>query len=122
MQLVTQCEANFARQIFPCIDEPCFKAVFQLSIWVEHPSHIALSNTPCSKIEDLAEGRLFHFEETPKMSTYLFAFVVGMYEHHEIETKRGIKVRSYTPVGQIDQSLDLLKIAAESIDLYEDYF
>ncbi len=45
------------------------------------------------------EGRLFRFEETPKMSTYLFAFVIGKYEYHEIATNRGVTVRSYAPEG-----------------------
>ncbi len=27
-ELVTQCEANHARKIFPCIDEPAFKSIF----------------------------------------------------------------------------------------------
>ena len=35
-----------ARTLMPCLDEPRFKAVFKLSVKVNHKSHIAISNTP----------------------------------------------------------------------------
>ena len=56
------------------------------------------------------------------MSTYLSAFLVGKFDKVEVLTKRGISVRGYTPVGLSHGALEHTKIAAESIDLYEEYF
>jgi aminopeptidase N len=33
------------------------------------------------------------------MSTYLFAFVIGKFDHVEFQTKNGVKVRGYTAKG-----------------------
>ena len=50
--VATQFESHYARQAFPCIDEPEAKAVFELSISVpEDSGDLVLSNTPISKTE-----------------------------------------------------------------------
>lgn len=38
-------EPNFARRIFPCLDEPQHKATFQFTVG-HHQSNRAISNTP----------------------------------------------------------------------------
>lgn len=97
---MSQCEPAHARKIFPCVDEPCFKSIFQISLFVEHPTHIALSNTEVDSIETLIEGRWYHFKDTPLMSAYLVAIVIGRFDHIETYSKTSnIKVRAYTPVG-----------------------
>src|SRR5579872_411316 len=66
-----------ARRVFPCWDEPSFKATFQTTLTV--PSHLAAySNSPVVADTDLGNGqRTVSFSPTMKMSTYLNAFVVG---------------------------------------------
>ncbi|HTV49961.1 MAG TPA: M1 family aminopeptidase [Steroidobacteraceae bacterium] len=74
--LVTQMEATDARRMFPCWDEPAFRAVFDLTFKV--PSAWAtVSNMPI--LERRVEGALqtVRFQPTPKMPTYLVAFVAG---------------------------------------------
>lgn len=56
------------------------------------------------------------------MSSYLLAFVIGKFDHIEYTTKNGIKVRGYTAKGYSQDSSEHTKIAAEAIDLYEEYF
>ena len=92
----TNCEPIEARTMLPCLDEPCYKAVFNLSVKVNNPAHIAISNTPIRAKHD----SLVQFEPTPKMSTYLLVCVVGRFENIEVEpSKDGVKVGGYTPVG-----------------------
>ncbi|MGH7241349.1 MAG: M1 family metallopeptidase, partial [Candidatus Saccharimonadales bacterium] len=63
------------------------------------------------------------FETTPKMSTYLLAFVFGDLHCKSTETARGTKVSvwgtSAQPANSFDFSLD---IAKQSIEFFEDYF
>ncbi len=56
------------------------------------------------------------------MSTYLLAFIIGKFDHIELSTKRGVKVRGYTKKGHSQDCLEHTKIGAEAIDMYEDYF
>uniref|UniRef100_A0A7N0V8J7 Aminopeptidase N-like N-terminal domain-containing protein n=1 Tax=Kalanchoe fedtschenkoi TaxID=63787 RepID=A0A7N0V8J7_KALFE len=73
---VTQFEPLEARSCFPCWDEPGLKASFKITLDV--PSDlIALSNMPVS--QELINGNLktVYYHESPVMSTYLVAIVVG---------------------------------------------
>ncbi|XP_062191811.1 aminopeptidase M1-B-like [Phragmites australis] len=118
---VTQFEAADARRCFPCWDEPAFKAKFKLTL--EVPSElVALSNMPV--VSETANGpiKTIYYEESPLMSTYLVAIVVGLFDYIESSTLEGTKVRVYTQVGKINQGKFALDVAVKSLDLYKDYF
>ncbi|KAJ4959351.1 hypothetical protein NE237_026462 [Protea cynaroides] len=118
---VTQFEAADARRCFPCWDEPALKATFKVTM--EVPSEmIALSNMPV--IDEKLNGHLktVSFDETPIMSTYLVAFVVGSFDYIEDITSDGIKVRAYCPVGKSDEGKLALDIAVRVLDLFKKYF
>ena len=115
----TQFESHYAREAFPCIDEPEAKATFDLTITVPDKEDIVLANTPVLNSKDAK----WEFETTPRMSTYLLAFVIGKFNFVEDKTSSGITVRTYAP---LNQSLDLLKlpneIAKKALDYYENLF
>src|SRR5271163_5260298 len=74
---VTQFESTDARRAFPCFDEPAFKAIFDIQLTVDEGDTV-ISNT--NQISDRPAGEGKHtiaFATTPKMSTYLLAFLVG---------------------------------------------
>ncbi|XP_017873372.1 PREDICTED: membrane alanyl aminopeptidase [Drosophila arizonae] len=75
--VLTQLQRIYARLLFPCFDEPAFKARFQLHI--ERPSGLhAISNTQLIATTELRNNRsMDHFQVTPFMSTYLLAFMVA---------------------------------------------
>ncbi|KAH0560437.1 hypothetical protein KQX54_004577 [Cotesia glomerata] len=85
--------ANYARQAFPCWDEPAFKATFQISI-KHNRRFTALSNTRFNSIlstNDSSNHVWTQFEKTPLMSSYLIAFIVGDLDylaHRENKTFR----------------------------------
>jgi len=88
----TQFESTDARRAFPCWDEPAAKATFQVSL-VAPEGMAAVSNTPIVEEKDLGDGtRLVHFAETPRMATYLLAFVIGPLETLSGKTRTGTKV------------------------------
>jgi len=118
----TQFESHHAREAFPCIDEPEAKAVFNLKL-ITRTGVTTLGNTPIQAQEE-KDGKLHTtFEPTPKMSSYLLAFVTGDMISKSDQTKRGTAVTIWATPVQPAESLDFaLDVAKRSIEFFEDYF
>ena len=118
----TQFEATDARQAFPCWDEPSRKASFDVTLIV--PQELtALSNTPI--ISDTPAGpglKSVRFAETPVMSTYLLAFVVGDLTHIEKEAASGTRVGVWTTRGKEEQGRFALDTSVKLLSFFNDYF
>lgn len=120
--LATQFESHFARQAFPCVDEPEAKATFAVTLQTEQAVTV-LGNMPI-KTQRVENGWLLtQFETTPRMSSYLVAWVVGELNKKTAVTKRGVEVSVWATPAQPPESLDFaLDIATRSIDFFETYF
>lgn len=75
----TQFEQTEARHAFPCYDEPGTRAIYSIKI-KHHKNFSAISNMRVKS--QIAIGDYFDttFEDTPKMQTYLLAFVVSDFD------------------------------------------
>lgn len=119
--IATQFESHYARQAFPCIDEPEAKATFKLNLTHDN-NEIALSNTPIVS-EKITNGRkTTSFALTPIMSSYLVAFVVGELASLETKSKSGVLIRTFATPDQIKNTNYALSVAAKCMDFYEEYY
>lgn len=118
----TQFEATDARRAFPCFDEPSLKAVFHVRLVVPQ-AHTAISNTMPVSVAEHSEGfKVVSFEPTPRMSTYLLAFISGEFEHVQKKTKSGVLVRVFTTPGKKAQTAFALDCAVRCLEFYQKYF
>ncbi len=90
----TQFEAADARRLFPCFDEPAFKAHWALTVRVP-PGVTTLANGAMVKDEADGELRKLTFAETELLSSYLVALVCGPLVGTEEEKVEGIPVRTW---------------------------
>ena len=120
--IATQFESHHAREVFPCVDEPEAKATFDVTLATEQGVTV-LGNMPVK--QQAVENRklVTTFETSPKMSSYLLAWVYGELHKKSATTKRGIEVNVWATVAQKVESLDFaLDFATKTIDYYEEYF
>lgn len=119
--IATQFESHHAREAFPCIDEPEAKATFDLTL--HSPLHEAVvSNTPVAAQAERNGKLVTTFETTPKMSTYLLAFVYGDMQYKEATTKDGVLVRAHATPSNVAFTDFALETAVRSLEFYNDYF
>jgi puromycin-sensitive aminopeptidase len=119
---ITQFEAVHAREAFVCVDEPSAKAVFEVSLTVPD-ALTALSNTNITSEQPAGSGlKRVQFAPSPKMSTYLLAWVVGELEYVEATTKDAVEVRVYAVPGNSHQVAFPLETGVRTLEFYNEYF
>ena len=118
--LGTQFEATDARRLFPCWDEPSFRARFQLTAVVPE-NWLAVSNMPIESEKKVSDGKEIRFAATPSMSSYLNVFVAG--ELDLIESRSGpTQIRVITTRGKAELGRYALEATAQILKYYNDYF
>jgi puromycin-sensitive aminopeptidase len=118
----TQFEAADARRMFPCFDEPSFKARFQLSVTAREGDAV-VSNGAIDREEPLGDGRrTIRFTRTPKLSTYLLALAVGPLESSPVRRLGSTDIRVWYVPGKGHLSEFGLEAAVQSLSRLEEYF
>ena len=118
----TQFESHHAREVFPCVDEPAAKAEYDLTL-ITRSGITVLGNMPVKSEEENGDSLTTTFEKTPRMSSYLLAFVIGELHKKSAHTKSGVEVNVWATPAQNENTLDFaLDIATRSIDFYDEYF
>ena len=123
----TQMEAVDARRAFPCFDEPALKAEFTVTL-VADKELTCLSNMDIAHEKEVdskmsgTKKKSVTFNKTPKMSTYLVAFIVGSLKSISTDkSKIPVSVWS-TPDQDIDHGKFALDVAAKTLPFYEKAF
>ena len=118
----TQFESHHAREVFPCVDEPEAKATFSLEIKSLNNFEV-LSNTEIIKKYKNGDIQQIRFAKTPKMSTYLLAFVLGDFQRVSKKTKSGVEVSVLATKAQKSELMEFpLSFAVRVLEFYEDFF
>ena len=120
-------QPTYARQAFPCFDEPSFKSNFTTTLVKPKESrYVALSNMPVtsSKVDQPSEGLVeVTFQTTVPMVTYLAIFIVSDFEFIETVTQvHGIPLKVYGTRQQIPRLDYAMRAGAAIADYYETYF
>lgn len=120
--IATQFESHYARQAFPCIDEPEAKATFDVTITSEKDITV-LGNMPVKAQREEDDWLVTTFETTPRMSSYLVAWVAGDLQKKTATTTSGVEVSIWSTKAHDASNLDFaLDIATRTIDFFDDYF
>ncbi|KAL1773596.1 aminopeptidase Q [Sigmodon hispidus] len=125
--IASQMQPTFARNVFPCFDEPALKATFNITV-IHHPGYVALSNMPQlgqSERIDVNGSRwtVTTFQTTPRMPTYLVALAVCDFDHIST-TERGKEIRVWARKDDIAKGyLDFaVNITGPVFSFLEDLF
>jgi aminopeptidase N len=119
--LSSHLEPADARRIFPCWDEPAFKATFGLTVTVP-ANFLAVSNMPVAREEAVSPDlKRVAFAPTPKMSSYLFVLTMGELERLTADAD-GVTVGVVTTAGKREQGRFALDSAVQLLGYFNDYF
>ncbi|MDN4056205.1 M1 family metallopeptidase [Massilia sp. YIM B02763] len=118
--LSTQFEATDARRMFPCWDEPAFRARFQLTATVP-AKWAAISNMPVEKRVVKGDLATTTFQRSPSMASYLVEFTGG--NMAKIGTRAGnTDINVWAVRGQEQNGKQALEDARQILLDYNDYF
>ena len=118
----TQFESHHAREAFPCVDEPEAKATFSLEIKALSDLEV-LSNTEIIEKNKNGNIQRVRFAKTPKMSTYLLAFVLGDFQRVSKKTKSGVEVSVLATKAQKSELMEFpLSFAVRVLEKFLNIF
>lgn len=120
----TKLESSSARRVFPCWDEPQFKARFTITL-IGPESQQYDCNMPIATLRsysNLTNVVAVTFEQTPPMSTYLIAFVIGELSTLEKVDEMDTIQRIIVPKGSVGTGEFALDASIGSMKLLSVYF
>jgi aminopeptidase N len=118
--LSTQMEATDARRMFPCWDEPAFRAYFHLTVTVPK-SWATVGNMPIARRTVHGQAATVSFQRSPKMPSYLVEFTAG--DLREVSAARGgTRFGVWAVAGHEQDGAVALASAQDILADYNDYF
>ncbi|KAG5316288.1 AMPN Aminopeptidase, partial [Pseudoatta argentina] len=125
--IATYLQLDNAQKMFPCMDEPPYKATFKLSVL--YPKGLtAHTNTPTIFARESSDKIEEKFAETPRMSTNQFALVISDLQNieptkeiNEMNGKR-LQVKVWGRKEFMESLLNVPNKVVKIINYLQDYF
>lgn len=119
---VTQFEPTDARRAFPSFDEPALKASYDVALAIDSRD-TAISNTQIvsDKPGPIAGKHVVKFATTPKMSTYLVAFLIGDFKCTSGKAD-GVPIRACATPDKVAMTKFAVESAEYILPYYDKYF
>lgn len=115
-------EPVFARNAFPCFDEPDLKATFDVSAVIDNGDTAISNGKIISDRPGPSAGKhTIRFATSPKMSSYLVALTVGDFQCVE-DSVNGTPLRVCAPPEDKARTQFALQVMKRSLPFYEQYF
>jgi aminopeptidase N len=120
VMLSTQMESTDARRMFPCWDEPAFRATFKLTATV--PAEWAtIGNMPIEKRTVHGKLATTTFERSPKMPSYLVEFTAADMKSVSAEGSR-VRQAVWAVSGREEEGRTALANSQQILADYDEYF
>ncbi|HEX7631031.1 MAG TPA: M1 family aminopeptidase, partial [Lacunisphaera sp.] len=114
-------EPTDARRVFPCWDEPVYRATYDVTLVVREKL-MAVANMPVTRETALGNGwKEVAFARTPAMASYLVALYAGEFETVEGE-QDGVQLRIITTEGKRASAAYALDCTKQILHYYNEYF
>ena len=125
--IYTQFESADARRAYACFEQPDLKATFQLTVTAP-ASWSVISNSPCASVTEAAPGaKVWAFDPTPRISTYITALVAGPY-HCVTDSYSGqygtypLGVYCRESMAEFLDSDEILTVTKQGFEFFERHF
>ncbi|HEY0790088.1 MAG TPA: hypothetical protein VGD78_03380, partial [Chthoniobacterales bacterium] len=119
--LVSESGPNAARAVFPCFDDPEFRATFQFSIRVERSWQAVANVPPLAEVPVDSGSKIVLFNVSPPMPTHLLGLICGKFGSVEDENG-GNRLRFLTQPGKEAFARYALQTSKQLLRYFEDYF
>ncbi|MCK5690715.1 M1 family peptidase, partial [Myxococcota bacterium] len=119
--VVTQCEPSEARAIFPCFDEPEFKASFQWTVRTD-AAYQVITNGILEKTRKTKDKAVHTFAPTKVMSSYLVALTIGKFDSGEERRVVRMSSRVWGGRGKAHLTEFSQDVTAAVLPYYEKFF
>jgi aminopeptidase N len=113
-----------ASTVFPCFDQPDLKARFSLELSAPESWTAIANGAARATAADPGANRTWRFEETPPISTYLFAFAAGPFVEAAggADARTRLFVRKSRAERAAREAPELMDLNARSLDWLAGYF